>query len=289
MNPADYPRCRSALYVPAINTRAVEKSRAIETDIIIFDLEDSVVDESLVTARNNLIDAFNKGDFGNSTCVVRCNAIGSTAYLDDLQTFRDCSAPILLLPKVSSIDDLITFEQDAAVAGLSENTVCWYMIETVAGVAAIAEIVSFGVDSRWPLAGLVVGHNDLAKESGVSLDSNRRYLLPWLMQIVLQAKLHGIPVLDSVYNQFRDSAGFNEEARQGKQMGFDGKTLIHPSQVAPANSVFRPDDAEIAQAEAIVAAFALPENASKGVINLSGEMVERLHLQQAEVLLKRLD
>ncbi|OED39097.1 hypothetical protein AB833_16270 [Chromatiales bacterium (ex Bugula neritina AB1)] len=280
------PLNRSILYLPASNTRALEKSRGIEADSLVFDLEDSVIASSKSAARESLLAAFSAGSFGDSQTVIRCNTVGSADYLKDLETIRECAPDSVLLPKVSSTNDLCVFQADAVKAGLPDQITCWYMIETAAGVANLASIVEAGKISRWPVAALVVGHNDLAKETGVSLQSDRKYLQPWLMQIVLQAKAAQIHVFDSVWNDFKDLDGFGREALQGKQMGFDGKTLIHPSQVAIANKQFLPGAEELKRAREIIAAFALPENSDAGVLNLNGEMVERLHLRQALSLLE---
>jgi citrate lyase subunit beta/citryl-CoA lyase len=279
--------CRSALYVPAINTRAIEKSRSIDADAVVYDLEDSVAPDQKATARQQLVEAFNEKRVGTRVTLIRSNPIGSGDYLDDLHTIRDCNPHALLLPKVSTVTEVETFAKDAKSVGLLAGMATWFMIESAAGIANLAELIEAGVNTRWPLAGLVVGHNDLALETGVSLADDRRYLIPWLMQIILYAKNSQLLVLDSVWNNFKDTQGFEREAQQAKAMGFDGKSLIHPAQVEIANQVFAPSADEIAAAQAIVAAFADPANSSAGVINLNGEMVERLHLEQARRLLAR--
>ena len=281
------PLNRSILYLPASNTRALEKSRVIEADSLVFDLEDSVAAEEKSVARDNLRAACNGSGFGGSATVIRCNSVGSTDYLEDLETVRECTPAAVLLPKISTPEDIRVFESDAVRAGLGNSIKCWYMIETAAGVANLASIIEAGKNSRWPLDALIVGHNDLARETGVSLDNDRQYMVPWLMQIVLSARVHDLYVFDSVWNNFKDLEGFMHEAQQAKQMGFDGKTLIHPSQVPLANKCFLPGEHELEIARSIVNAYALPENEKAGVINLNGEMVERLHLQQALSLLER--
>jgi citrate lyase subunit beta/citryl-CoA lyase len=155
------------------------------------------------------------------------------------------------------------------------------MIETAEALTGLTAIAQAGQTASVPLECLVVGTNDIAKETGVSTGAGRMYLLPWLMDIVLAAKRHGLVVLDGVWNDFKDMSGFDDEVRQGKGMGFDGKTLIHPTQIDLTNSVFAPTAREIADAHAVVAAFARPENAGAGVINLEGRMVELLHLEMA--------
>jgi len=279
--------CRSALYVPAINTRAIEKSRSINSDAVIYDLEDSVAPAQKAQAREQLTEAFGKSRNADKTCLIRSNPIGSADYLKDLQTVVDCKPDILLLPKVCSVEDVEVFEKDAVVAGIPVNMKTWFMIETADGIADLAAIVEAGVNIRWPVTGLVLGHNDLSLETGVSLENDRQYLIPWLMQVVLCAKKNKLLVIDSVWNDFRNLDGFEREARQARSMGFDGKSLIHPSQVDPANRAFAPSDEEIEEAEAIVAAFTDPANEAAGVINMNGKMVERLHLQQAQQVLAK--
>ena len=279
--------CRSALYVPGINARAIEKSRSLNSDAIVYDLEDSVAPGQKAQARQQLIDAFSTPRIDDKLLLIRCNPIDSAEYLLDLETVRECNPDALLLPKVSSVDEVKTFEKDAIVAALPTGINTWFMIETAAGVASLNEIVEAGFDTRWPVSGLVVGHNDLALETGVSLSNDRQYLIPWLMQVVLCAKKNKLLVLDSVWNDFKNTDGFEHEAEQGRLMGFDGKSLIHPGQIEASNRLFAPSAAEIAEAHEIVAAFADPANANSGVINLNGKMVERLHLQQAHRTLAR--
>ncbi|MEM7260244.1 MAG: CoA ester lyase, partial [Pseudomonadota bacterium] len=275
---------RSALYLPASNARAIEKSRTIPADAVIFDLEDAVAPESKPVARQQLASAFENGDFGGSTMVVRANPINTADYLQDLDTIARCRPNAVLLPKVSSVDDVKTFEADAINRGLNDASQAWYMIETAAGLINLRDIISAGLDSRYSVGGLIIGHNDLAQDTGVSLDHGREFLIPWLMQVILYGRHFGIPVLDSVYNNYKDTDGFTTEAVQAKAMGFAGKTLIHPTQVEICNSVFSPSAQELADAKAVIDAFAQPENANAGVVSVGGKMVERLHLKQALAL-----
>ncbi len=277
-------RLRSALYLPASNARAIEKSRTIAADAVIFDLEDAVAVNAKQNARQQLIDAFETPDFGGSVTVIRSNPINTAEYLNDLDTVAACNPDAILLPKVSSVADVETFEADAINRGYKRECKTWFMIETAAGLMNLTEIVKAGLDSRFRLECLVVGHNDLALDTGVSLAGGRDYLLPWLMQLVLHGSHFGIAVLDSVYNNYKDTDGFELEASQAKAMGFDGKTLIHPTQVEIGNRVFSPGESELREASAIIAAFESAENADAGVISLDGKMVERLHLEQARKL-----
>ena len=285
MQPQARPR-RWAMYVPAINARAIEKSRALDVDCVICDLEDAVAPEMKGAARDQLVAAFAAGGFGHRETVIRVNAIDTADFAADLDAAARCRPDAVLLPKVSSVADLEAFAAAAARAGLPDGTALWAMVETTAALLDLDAIVAAGQVLRPGLMCLVVGTNDIAKETGVDPGDERRYLLPWLMQVVLVAKRRGVCVLDGVWNDFGDTAGFDAQARQSVKMAFDGKTLIHPSQVAPANRIFSPAPEAVDAARRIVAAFERPENAGKGVINLAGKMVERLHRDQAARLLE---
>lgn len=276
---------RSALYLPASNSRAIEKARTLPADSIVFDLEDAVAPAAKAKARENLRAAFAGPGFGNSQTVIRTNSIGSADYLLDLQTINACAPDAVLLPKVSIVAEIEQFSADAERIGLSNNLQSWFMIETVTALTRLPALIEAGVKCDNQLTCLIVGTNDIAKESAISTVNERQYLVPWLMQIVLAAKAGGVFVLDGVWNDFKNTEGFDKETAQAVKMGFDGKTLIHPSQIDSANRLFSPSPEQLAQARAIVAAFSQPGNEQLGVINLNGEMVERLHLEQALRLL----
>lgn len=282
---SDHTPQRSALYVPASNRRAVEKSASIEADWLIYDLEDSVSIEEKPAARETLLEVFSKREFGASRAAIRCNAIASDAFKADIKTIAACRPDAVLIPKVESVEDVRQFSELASAAALSETTGIWFMIETANGIVRLGEILESAHTINWTLTTLVVGHNDIASETGVSLDHDRKFLIPWLMQIVLHAKAQDLQVLDSVWNNFRDPVGFEKEATNAKQMGFDGKTLIHPSQVDSARRIFSPTEDEVDRAKRIVDEFLKTENLRKNVLNIDGEMVERLHLLQAQRLL----
>lgn len=288
-NPIE-PR-RSALYLPASNARALEKSRSLPADVLIFDLEDAVAPQARAQARENLVAAFAQGGFGNRTLVIRVNEPDSADFALDAQAAMQCAPRAILLPKVSDPTDI-----GRACLGLlqarpesTHRPALWAMIETPKSVLHLAAIARAGVTAPLPLECLVVGTNDLSKETGVAAHNQRQFLLPWLMHIVLVARCEGLTVLDGVWNDFRDTAGFEAELAQSRAMGFDGKTLIHPTQIDAANTVFAPSAAELEEARAIVAAFARPENAAAGVINLNGRMVERLHRDMALRMLRLAD
>jgi citrate lyase subunit beta/citryl-CoA lyase len=280
---------RSVLYVPATNTRAIEKARHLPCDVIVFDLEDAVAPAMKGQARQNLASAFAAEPFAAQETVIRVNALDTAEFEEDLRAATGCRPDAILLPKVNTRADMERFAAALSIIVDGPAPKLWAMIETAAAIHHIDGILHAAQGSQLPLDCLVVGTNDLTKETGVYPGENRTYLLPWLMMVVLAAKRYGTDVLDGVWNDFGDQAGFDNEVMQSVRMGFDGKTLIHPSQVGPANAAFTPSDTAIAEAQAIVAAFARPEHASAGVINLDGRMVERLHLEQATRLLARID
>ena len=276
---------RSAMYVPAINRRAIVKSRSLDTDVVIFDLEDAVAPAMKEAGRTSLAEAFAVDGFGHRQTVIRINAIGSDDFERDLATVALCRPAAVLVPKVSDAGGLQHFATRARAHRLDGGTALWIMVETAAALAELDAIVGMGMNLAPRLQCLVVGTNDIAKETGVDPGEERRYLMPWLMNVVLVARRRQIDVLDGVWNDFGDQAGFDAEARQSVKMGFNGKTLIHPTQVEPANRAFTPSREAVADARRIVEAFARPEHAGAGVIHLEGRMVERLHLEQALRLL----
>lgn len=282
---AAYTQQRSVLYVPASNQRAIEKSSTINADWIVFDLEDSVAVEAKALAREALIEAFRHGKIVNKRSVIRCNAVDTEEISADVKAIADCLPNAVLIPKVESTDTVRQFCKIAEDADLNQRISSWFMIETANGIAQLADIIHSAKSMNWLLTTLVVGHNDIASETGVSLDLDRKYMIPWLMQIVLHARANDLQVLDSVWNNFKDLVGFEKEANQARQMGFDGKTLIHPAQVDIASRIFSPTEDEIIRAKRIVDAFNKTENLQMNVVNIDGEMFERLHLQQAERLL----
>ncbi|SDA68678.1 CoA ester lyase [Sinorhizobium sp. NFACC03] len=279
---------RSVLSVPADNARALAKVAELATDAAIFDLEDAVAPERKMEAREALVRHLttNRPD---CEIVIRINALGSGFGQDDLAAVLAAKPDAILLPKVESPADI-----QAAADWLAENDApetlrLWAMIETPRGVINAPLIAETGRTFGGRLDCFVVGLNDLRKDTGVPDRPGRPYLIPWLMQILLAARGGGLDVIDAVFNDFRDADGFDEECRQGRDMGYDGKMLIHPAQIGPANERFGVEQIAVDEARAIIAAFALSENAGKGVINLNGRMVERLHLDQAVMLAAKAD
>jgi citrate lyase subunit beta/citryl-CoA lyase len=273
-------RRRSALYVPAASERAVDKARSLPCDVVILDLEDAVAPESKLAAREQAAAAVAAGGFGERELVVRVNGLDTPWGADDLALLAGAgpgaSPAAILAPKIASREDLRRYE---AALALRPGIALWAMIETARSVFRLAEIAGAAADG--PLACLVVGSNDLARETAFELDVDRQPLHAALSLIVLAARAHGVAVLDGVFNALDDEAGFARQCRQGRAFGFDGKTLIHPGQIAGCHAAFTPDAAEVEAALRLIAAFAAPENAGKGAIRVDGRMAERLHLVQA--------
>jgi citrate lyase subunit beta/citryl-CoA lyase len=280
---------RSVLYVPAANEKALAKVSSLACDCVVVDLEDSVAPAQKAAARERMRDFVAERGESGPEIVVRVNALSSEWGSADLLAAREARPDAILLPKVETARDILEANDVLDDADARASLWLWAMIETPRAMLNIGAIAALGRDRGARLACLVAGTNDLVKETGVLATPDRRYLVPWLMQIVLAARAGGLDALDGVSNDFSDLDAFAAECGEGRNMGFDGKTLIHPAQIGPANTAFSPSADAIAEALAIRAAFALPENAASGVISLEGKMVERLHLDQAERLLAKAD
>jgi citrate lyase subunit beta/citryl-CoA lyase len=281
-----HPR-RSVLYAPASNSHAIEKSASLACDAVIYDLEDAVAPDAKADAREFLRSYFDSHPRGAQERIIRINSLSSEWGTEDLLAARACFPDAILVPKVNGPADLAEVEAALDDTDAPASLRLWAMIETPQSVLNGAAIASAATSHASRLDCFVAGTNDLAKETGAVLAAGRAYLVPWLMQIVLAARAGGLDVLDGVWNDFRDASGFGAECSQGAQMGFDGKTLVHPSQIDGANEAFSPSDQELAGAREICEAFDLPKNAGKGVISLHGQMVERLHLSIAEKLIAK--
>ena len=268
---------RSALYLPASNTRAIEKARGLACDVVILDLEDAVGPDEKPQARAQAVAAAQAGGFGGRELVIRVNALDTPWGRDDLAAVAGAGVQGVLVPKVSGPQDLAAYAE-----ALGGGARLWAMIETCAAVGGLFELAALGVGSRLSL--WIMGTNDLAKEMHARLTPDRAAFVPLLVQAVCAARAHGLAIMDGVCNEFRDLAVFRAEAEQGLALGFDGKSLIHPDQIGPCNEIYSPGDEELAHARAIIAAFALPENAGKGAIRVEGKMAELLHLDQARRL-----
>jgi len=273
---------RSVLYMPGANERALEKAKTLAADSLILDLEDSVAPEAKATARANVCAAVKGGGYGRRELVIRPNAIETPWGMDDLRAAMSVGPDAILVPKVSLPGDIVTVAKVLADMGAPARTRLWAMMETPRSILNVREIASLGADPENRLACLVMGTNDLLKESRARALHNRIAVVPWLAMTIVAARAYGLDILDGVYNDYRDEAGFREECEHGRTLGMDGKTLIHPSQVAPCNEIFSPTEEEVLWSRAIISAFAEPENAHKGVITVEGRMVERLHLVMAK-------
>jgi citrate lyase subunit beta/citryl-CoA lyase len=270
---------RSALFMPASNERALSKASILDCDCVIFDLEDAVGQDERGNALRNLQQLVKNADFGAKETVLRINQLDNNYSAFDLAIAVECGVDVVLLPKVE--DPQAVIQADIQLRSAGSKAYLWAMIETPLGLVNLKEIAS----ASPRLKCLVVGPNDLSKASGATLSNNRAALLPWLMQIIATARAFHLTVLDGVYNNFKDHEGFAIECQQGADMGFDGKTLIHPSQIEAANALFGPSAMQLIRANTIIEAFKQKDNLGKGVIQIDGEMVERLHLEQAELLL----
>jgi len=287
MQPADSRPRRSVLYVPASSERALAKVATLACDAVILDLEDAVAPAEKMTAREKLTAFMKQRPFGDPEIAIRINPLAGEWGAEDLALVVPLEPDAILLPKVDTPRDILEAGDALDDIPASEKTKLWAMIETPKALLNIGAIAELGRDSASRLACLVAGSNDIAKETGIKTGLDRRYLVPLLLHIVVAARAGGLAALDGVFNDFKDSEGFAHECAEAAAMGFDGKTLIHPGQIGPANAAFSPDGQAVAEARAIVTAFTLPENAGKGVIALDGKMVERLHLAQAKALLAK--
>ena len=264
---------RSVLYMPGSNARALEKARGIPADALILDLEDAVAPDAKELARRQVADAVKAQGFGKREVAVRVNAMSTAWGVDDLKAAADAAPDAILVPKVSSAKDLAEVETFLGKAQVA----VWAMVETPLAILNIAEIA--GAGGR--LACFVMGTNDLIKEFRGLHTPDRLNLAAALGLSVAAARAHGLSVIDGVYNDINDTDGFYNMCKQGRAFGFDGKTLIHPSQVDACNQVFAPSVEEIEAARKILAAFEKPENKGKGAISLDGRMVELLHAEIA--------
>ena len=266
--------------MPGSNARALEKAKTLAADAFILDLEDSVAPEMKSSARAQVVAAVKAGGFSPREVAVRVNALDSAWGLDDLAAVAAAEPDAILLPKVSSPHDLMVVGRMVSELGAPATLRLWAMIETPLAIVGAGEIAA-ARDPVTRLEVLVLGTNDLAKETRAQIVPGRLPMLGWLSTAILAARAYGIDVIDGVYNDIEDAEGFARECAEGRDLGFDGKSLIHPKQIEPANAAFSPSQAEIAQAKKIVAAFAAPENRGRGVIALDGRMVERLHAEIA--------
>ena len=272
---------RSVLAMPGSNARALEKGKTLAADVLMFELEDGVAESAKATARAQVAAAVAGGGYGARQLVVRVNARGSEWYKPDIAAIAPLGPDGIVIPKVSSRDEILKAAADLVAAGAPYKTRLWAMIETPRSVLDIDKIASAADDRASRLEVLVLGPNDIAKSTRARLTPGRPALLSWLSAGVLAARVHNIEIIDGIYNDFNDLDGLRREAEQGRDFGFDGKMLIHPGQIGPVNEIFAPSADVVDFARRIIAVFDEPENADKGVVQIDGKMVERLHLDIA--------
>jgi citrate lyase subunit beta/citryl-CoA lyase len=272
---------RSVLYMPGSNARAIEKARTLVADGVILDLEDAVAPDAKEQARQQVTDAVKAGGFGPREVFIRVNGIDTPWHADDLAAAAHAGPDAILIPKIGRVDQIEMIGQRLLDMKTDHKTRVWAMIETPEAIFNINALAAVARDSETRLAGFVMGTNDLAKETRARLLPGRAPMLSWLATCLLAAHAHGIDILDGVYNNLSDAKGFEEECIQARDMGFDGKTLIHPNQIEPCNAVFSPGADEVAHARKLIAAFDLPENKDRGVVQVEGRMVERMHAEMA--------
>ena len=266
---------RTVLYMPGSNARALEKARSLPCDGVILDLEDAVAPDAKAEARDLIQQALEAGGYGHRMMILRVNAARTPWFEEDMALAASVPADAVLIPKVNTADDV------AAARVKLPNAALWAMMETPLAILNAQEIAAYGQETRIGLSGFVMGTNDLSKDTGARLTLGREPMLAWLSTCVAAARAYGLRILDGVFNDIENADGFLAECAQGRDLGMDGKTVIHPKQLAPCNAVFAPSDDEVAFARAVMAAFALPENAGKGALRLEGKMVERLHADMA--------
>jgi citrate lyase subunit beta/citryl-CoA lyase len=269
---------RSCLYLPASNPRAIEKAKGLPCDVVILDLEDAVAPDAKESARAAAVEAVKAGGFGRRELVLRVNGLDTPWGDHDLKAAAEAGPDAVLVPKIG--DGLDIARYDARLSHAPQTTRLWAMIETAKSLFHLNEIAGAAGSTR--LSALCLGPNDLSKETGWRMTPGREPFFAAFSLTVAAARAHGIAALDGPFGGIEDLEGLARECRQGRDFGFDGKTLIHPSQIDAANAAFSPDEAEIAHARAVIAAFAEPENAGKGAIRVNGRMAERLHLAEAE-------
>jgi citrate lyase subunit beta / citryl-CoA lyase len=276
IDPTLRPR-RSVLYMPGANERALEKAATLPADALILDLEDAVAPDAKPAARDRVCEAAASGRYGRREVAIRVNGLGTPWHDDDIRAVAAAGPAAVVVPKVDSAEAVHAIVKGLEAGGAPDHTVIWAMVETPVAMLHAEEVAQ--ASDR--LTVLVMGTNDLAKELRAEHVAGRAPLLAGLGLALLAARATGKVILDGVYNDIKDPEGFEAECFQGRQMGFDGKTLIHPSQVEPCNRVFAPTDDEVDRAERIIAAYDEAEAEGRGVVTVDGRMVENLHVEQA--------
>jgi citrate lyase subunit beta/citryl-CoA lyase len=270
---------RSVLYMPGANERALEKAKTIAADALILDLEDAVAPDAKEAARDRVCAAV--GDYGSREVTIRVNGLDTDWHDADLRAAASAGPAAVVVPKVNSAAEVHNIERALELGGAPEHTKIWAMLETPIAILRAAEIAS----ASERLEVLVMGTNDLAKELHADFVPGRGPLLTALSQCVLAARATGKAILDGVYNDVKDLEGFEAECRQGREFGFDGKTLIHPGQVEPCNRVFAPSEEDIDRSRRIIEAFTAAQAEGRGVVTVDGRMIENLHVDNARRVL----
>jgi citrate lyase subunit beta/citryl-CoA lyase len=273
---------RSMLFVPGSNARAMEKAKTLPADGIILDLEDAVAPDAKAGARDTIERAVTERWFGDREVLIRVNGVDTNWWLEDVGMAARAKPDGLLFPKISKVKEIESIAERLDDINAHRPMRVWIMIETALGILRAGELAAAATDGENRLAGFVIGPNDIARETHMRMVKGRAPMLAPLSMCIVAARAYGLSILDGVYNDFSDTAGFAAECAQGRDMGFDGKTLIHPSQIAPANDAFSPPKEEIARAREIIALYEKPENAGKSAVQLNGQMVERLHAEMAK-------
>lgn len=270
---------RSVLYMPGSNARALEKAKSLPVDGLILDLEDAVAPEAKTEARERICEAVAAREYGKREVTVRINALDSQWGEADLAAVAKAGPDAVVLPKVNCGEDIEAASAALDALSAGDTVGLWAMMETPMAILSAREIAATAATTR--LRCFVMGTNDLAKEIGGRLQPDRTPFLGMLGTCILAAKAHGLAILDGVFNDLGNGDGFAAECAAGRDFGFDGKTLIHPDQIAACNEAFAPSSEELARAAKIVEAFDLPENRNKGAIRIDGQMVELLHAEVA--------
>ncbi|MCW2800899.1 MAG: CoA ester lyase [Aeromicrobium sp.] len=273
---------RSVLYMPGANERALEKAKGIDADALILDLEDAVSPDAKVEARDRVCAAVVSGEYGHRELAIRVNGIGTEWHDADIAAAAAAGPDAVLVPKVNSAAEVLQLVAALESAGASDHTKLWAMIETPIALLHAEEICA----AHDRLTVIVMGTNDVVNETyGLHVPGRNPLVLTAISISLLAARAAGKVILDGVYNDVKNAEGFEAEARQGREMGFDGKTLIHPSQVDPANAAFGPSADEVEHAQAMIATFDEAKAAGKGVVTFNGRMVEELHVRDAKRIL----
>ncbi|MEX2972166.1 HpcH/HpaI aldolase/citrate lyase family protein [Streptomyces sioyaensis] len=272
---------RSVLYMPGANERALEKAKSLPADALILDLEDAVAPDAKAEARKRVAAAAASGEYGFRELTIRVNAPGTAWHDDDLRAAAEAGPDAVVVPKVESADTVRAVERALEAAGAPDRTAIWAMVETPRAMLDARAVAA----ASERLTVLVMGTNDLAKELHAEHVPGRAPLLTGLSLALLAARESGKVILDGVYNDVKDAEGFEAECVQGRQFGFDGKTLIHPSQVAPCNQVFAPSPEQVTRAQRIIDAFEEATREGRGVVTVDGRLIENLHVEDARRIL----